>query len=111
MRTCLRDIQPTLDILSSATQAPDVGAKLLLIYCCLEHLFVPSRIAGDNKKYILVGINAVSSELIPWFDRLYKLRCSYAHKGYVVHDNQIWPFMRESMMNVLSLLVAKLRDV
>jgi hypothetical protein len=36
---CINDIAPTLDVLSSATQIPDLGAKILLIYCCLEHLF------------------------------------------------------------------------
>lgn len=35
------DVAPPLDILSSATQILDLGAKILLIYCCLEHLFVP----------------------------------------------------------------------
>jgi hypothetical protein len=76
----LNDIASTLDILSSATQIPDLGAKVLLIYCCLEHLFVPKNIRADNKKYIVGGINALRSDLLEWFDRLYKLRCDYAHK-------------------------------
>ncbi len=46
----LRDVIPTLDILSTATQTPDIGAKILLFYCCLEHLFVPVNVARDNKK-------------------------------------------------------------
>ena len=106
----LRDVIPTLDILSSATQIPDIGAKILLFYCSLEHLFVPADIARDNKKYIVGGINAIRSDLLPWFERLYDLRCEYAHKGFVVRDDISRGLIFESMKNTLSLLVAKLAN-
>ncbi len=61
----LNDIEPALGILSSTTQIPDLGAKILLIYCCLEHLFVPKNIVKDNKKYIIGGINALKSDFLP----------------------------------------------
>lgn len=103
----LRDVVPTLEILSSATQTPDVGAKILLIYCSLEHLFVPINVKRDNKKYIVGGIHAIRPDLLPWFERLYDLRCEYAHKGFVVRDDKIRGLIFESMRNALSLLVAK----
>jgi hypothetical protein len=104
----LNDIAPTLDILSSATQISDLGAKMLLIYCCLEHLFVPKNIRTDNKKYIVGGINALRSDLLDWFNRLYDLRCDYAHKGFIKRDEGILKLIRESMQNVMTLLMAKL---
>jgi len=75
------DVAPTLDILSSATQIPDLGAKILLIYCCLEHLFVPEQAGAENKKYIIGGLKALKPQLSSWFDKLYQQRCAYAHKG------------------------------
>ena len=104
----LNDIAPTLDILASATQISDLGAKLLLIYCCLEHLLVPKNINTDNKKYIVGGINALRSDLLEWFDRLYKLRCDYAHKGFIKRDDKVLKLIRESVRNVMTLLIAKL---
>jgi hypothetical protein len=77
--------------LSSATQIPEVGAKILPIYCCLEHLFVPANVRRDNKKYIVGGINALRSDLLPWFDRLYDLRNGYAHKGFVLKTQKPVP--------------------
>ena len=62
-----QDIAPILDILSSATQIPDVGAKILLIYCCLEHLFVPKNAKSDNRKYIMGGMNALAPQLLHKF--------------------------------------------
>lgn len=102
------DISPSLDILSSATQISDLGAKTLLIYCCLEHLFVPGVGKTDNKIYIVGGINALKPGLLPWFYDLYELRCSYAHKGFVLQDSDSLIFIFESIRNVLSLLNAKL---
>lgn len=104
----LYDISPTLDILSSVTQIFDLGAKVLLIYCCLEHLFVPKNIRADNKKYIVGGINALRSDLLEWFDDLYKLRCEYAHKGFVKKDNKVLGLIKRSIRNVIILLKAKL---
>ena len=104
----LNDIAPTLDILSSAIQFPDLGAQVLLIYCCLEHLFVPENITRDNKKYIVGGINALKSDLLEWFNRLYNLRCDYAHKGFIQKDEKILELVRESIRNVMRLLVAKI---
>jgi hypothetical protein len=104
----LTDIFPTLDILSSASQIPDMGAKILLIYCCLEHLFVPKQAYTENKKYIVGGMTALGPQLIPWFDRLYNLRCAYAHKGYVAHDEKTMELVAASMKNVVMLLAAKL---
>lgn len=104
----LNDVSPTLDILSSATQIPDLGAKVLLIYCCLEHLFVPKNIVTDNKKYIVGGINALKSDLLEWFNRLYKLRCDYAHKGFIQRDEEVLGLVMESVRNVMKLLIAKL---
>lgn len=103
-----RDIAPILDILSSATQIPDVGAKILLIYCCLEHLFVPKNAKSDNRKYIIGGMNALAPELLSWFDRLYYLRCDYAHKGSVLRDDTTMGLIMESMRNAMTLLIAKL---
>jgi len=106
----LRDVIPTFDILSSATQIPDIGAKILLFYCSLEHLFVPVDVTRDNKKYIVGGINATRSDLLPWFKRLYDLRCEYAHKGFVVRNDKNRGLIFESMENILLLLVAKLAN-
>jgi hypothetical protein len=103
-----RDIAPILDILSSATQIPDVGAKILLIYCCLEHLFVPKNAKSDNRKYIIGGMNALAPELLSWFDRLYYLRCDYAHKGFVLRDDTTMSLIMDSMRNAMTLLIAKL---
>lgn len=108
-RQSLYDIAPSLDILSTATQVQDLGAKILLIYCCLEHLFVPVDIRSDNKKYIVGGINALRPELLPWFNELYALRCSYAHKGYVLKSDKVRNLVFESMRNTVSLLGAKLK--
>lgn len=99
---------PSLNILSSATQIPDLGAKILLIYCCLEHMFVPNGKTSNNKTYIIGGINAIQPDLLPWFDRLYKARCDYAHKGFVLNDGKIIGLVVESIGNVLTLLNSKL---
>lgn len=106
----INDVAPTLDILSSATQVQDVGAKILLVYCSLEHMFVPKDISTDNKKYIVGAINALRPDLLPWFMSLYKLRCSYAHKGYVLKDKMTTSIIMESMRNAMSLLIAKLSN-
>jgi hypothetical protein len=103
-----QDIAPILDILSSATQIPDVGAKILLIYCCLEHLFVPKNAKSDNRKYIIGGMNALAPQLLSWFDRLYYLRCDYAHKGFVLRDDSTMSLIMDSMRNAMTLLIAKL---
>jgi hypothetical protein len=102
------DVAPALDILSSATQIPDLGAKILLIYCCLEHLFVPKKAYSENKKYIVGGMNALGPQLLSWFDGLYDLRCAYAHKGFVLRDDKTMGLVSDSMKNVMTLLLAKL---
>ena len=56
---CTKDITTSLDILSTATQTQDLGAKILQIYCCLEHLFVPKDVQTDNIKYIKGAINVL----------------------------------------------------
>lgn len=104
----ISDVAPALDILSSATQIPDLGAKILLIYCCLEHLFVPKNANTENKKYIVGGMNALGPNLLPWFYLLYNLRCAYAHKGFVLRNDETMGLVRDSMKNVMTLLVAKL---
>jgi hypothetical protein len=103
-----RDVAPVLDILSSATQIPDLGAKLLLIYCCLEHLFVPSQTGAENSKYIIGGLNALKPGLATWFRDLYSQRCEYAHKGFVLRTDKTLALIRDSMKNVMTLLAAKL---
>ena len=104
----LNDIAPALEILSSATQTPDLGAKILLIYCCLEHLFIPKD-RGSDINYIIGAINAMDSSLLPWFHRLYKVRCAYAHKGYVLKDEEVQSLVLfESMGNIMKLLVMKI---
>lgn len=105
----LNDLAPTIDILSSATQIPDFGAKILLLYCCLEHLFVPKEIKSDNKKYIVGGLHALSPKLKPWFDELYNLRNNYAHKGFVLSNEKTMGLVILSVQNIMSLLVAKLK--
>ncbi|HNY36223.1 MAG TPA: hypothetical protein PLD14_00995 [Candidatus Pacearchaeota archaeon] len=109
-KTSIYDIAPSLDILSSATQMPDLGAKILQIYCCLEHLFVPKTVRKDNVKYIIGGINALKPNLIPWFDNLYKLRCDYAHKGFVQRNDETLGLVFDSIKNTLILLTAKLKQ-
>lgn len=104
----IKDVEPVLDILSSVTQIPDLGAKILLIYCCLEHLFVPGTGKTDNKTYIVGGIHALKPELLPWFDELYKLRCDYAHKGFILHDKKLLMFIFSSIKNLFLLLTIKL---
>lgn len=104
----LQDVVPTLDLLNTVTQIPDDGAKLLLLYCCLEHLFVPQGYTRDNKKYIIGGLNALRPDLLKWFDELYKRRCAYAHKGFLVPGEKTRGLMMESIRNVLSLVLAKL---
>ncbi|MCX6734324.1 MAG: hypothetical protein NTZ25_00235 [Candidatus Peregrinibacteria bacterium] len=104
----LTQVAPTLDILSSSTQIPDLGAKVLLIYCCLEHLFMPENVRSDNKKYIVGGINALRSDLLEWFNRLYALRCDYAHKGFIKRDDRVLGLVMESIKNVMILLKIKL---
>jgi hypothetical protein len=103
-----KEVAPILDILSSATQIPDLGAKLLLIYCCLEHLFVPSQAGAENSKYIIGGLNALKPGLRPWFDDLYNQRNQYAHKGFVLRNEKTLALIRDSVKNVMTLLVAKL---
>ncbi len=107
---CTGDIATSLDILSTATQMPDLGAKILQIYCCLEHLFVPKKVQKDNIKYIVGAINVLKPDLLPWFDKLYKLRCDYAHKGYVQKDDQTLFLVFESVGNTMALLTAKLKQ-
>jgi hypothetical protein len=104
----LRDVVPTLDLLNTVTQLPDEGAKLLLMYCCLEHLFVPGDDKSGNKKYIVGGLHALKPELLPWFEKLYKQRNAYAHKGFLVPGEQARALMVESVKNVLTLIRAKL---
>ncbi len=104
----INDVAPALDILSSAAQIPDVGAKMLLVYCCLEHLFVPRNTISENKKSIIGGMNALAPVLLSWFNQLYDLRCAYAHKGFVLKDDRTMALIAESMKNVMTLLVAKL---
>ncbi len=108
--TSINDIAPTLDILSSATQIPDLGAKILQIYCCLEHLFVPKTVRRDNVKYIIGAVNALRPDLIPWFNKLYQLRCDYAHKGFVLRDEKTLSLVFESVANTTALLTAKLNQ-
>jgi hypothetical protein len=106
----LYDVMPTLDILSSATQIPDTGAKVLQVYCCLEHLFVPKNIVRDNKKYIVGGINALKPELLKWFNELYQLRCTYAHRGFVIRDEKTRILITQSIQNIMILLVSKIKN-
>jgi hypothetical protein len=106
----INDVIPSVDILSSVTQIPDLGAKILLIYCCLEHLFVPKNISKDNTKYIIGGINAIRPGLLPWFKRLYGMRCDYAHKGFIQKIDEARKLIFESIGNTMSLLAAKLKQ-
>lgn len=105
----IKDVAPILDILSSATQLPDLWAKILLIYCCLEHLFVPHGQKNYQKKYIVWGIKAIDSRLLEWFEKLYDLRCDYAHKWYVKNEKAL-PLIFDSIKNIMDLLNIKLRN-
>jgi hypothetical protein len=106
----LRDVVPTLDLLNTVTQLPDNGAKLLLLYCCLEHLFVPtgSGYPRNNEAYITGGLNALRPDLLKWFKELYKHRCNYAHKGFLAPREPTLRLIFDSVRNVLALVVAKL---
>ncbi len=103
----VNDTAPVLDLLSSAIQIPDVGTKVLLIYCCLEHMFVPVNASTENKKYIIGGLNALSPALIPWFENFHRLRCTYAHEGFLLGGVQTLTVITEAMRNVMQLLVAR----
>jgi hypothetical protein len=103
-----KDILPTLDIMSSTIYSIDIGAKILLTYCCLEHLFVPLNVKINNKSYIVENINSLDPSLNDWFEELYKYRCDYAHKGYIKGNNKILDFIKISMFNVLILLRKKI---
>ena len=107
----LDDVTPTLDILSSATQSTDIGAKILMIYCCLEHLFVPHSVRTGNKSYIVGGIYSLDTRLIEWFEELYIFRCNYAHKGYIKGDDKLLEFIKISISNTLRLLRLKLNNI
>lgn len=107
---CIDDVAPAIEILSAATQVMDLGAKILLLYCCLEHLFVPAKMTEHNTKYIVGGIHALSPDLLPWFDRMYKIRCMYAHRGYVLKTDEVRGLVFESVANVAKLLVMKLAN-
>lgn len=106
----ITDIATSLDILSTATQMPDLGAKILQTYCCLEHLFVPKNVKKDNIKYIIGAISVLNPSLLPWFNKLYRLRCDYAHKGYLQKDEQTLSLVFESIGNTMALLTAKLKQ-
>jgi hypothetical protein len=102
------DVVPALDILSSAVQIPDLGAKILLIYTCLEHLFVPSGTRTNQKHFIIGGLNALRPSFLPWFEKLYTLRCDYAHRGFVIRSDETIALTIQSAGNALNLLLAKL---
>jgi hypothetical protein len=104
----LLDVVPTLDLLNTVTQMPDEGAKLLLVYCCLEHLFVPPKTIHGNRKCIVDGIKASRPDLLKWFEQLYDQRCAYAHKGFIATGEQARHLMVESVRNVLALITARL---
>lgn len=108
--TSINDIAPTLDLLSSVTQAQDFGMKILLLYCSLEHLFVPKGKNTNNKEYIIGGIGALSPDLVTWFEDLYRLRNEYAHKWFISGKNSkiLW-FIFVSLGNIMKLLSSKLK--
>ncbi|TLX72838.1 hypothetical protein E9993_17000 [Labilibacter sediminis] len=103
-----KDVLPTLDILNSTVHSIDIGAKILLTYCCLEHLFVPMGGRVNNKEHIVNNINLLDSSLNDWFVELYDYRCDYAHKGYIRYNDDTLNFIRISIYNVLVLLRKKL---
>lgn len=107
-RYAQKDILPTLDILSSVVHSTEIGAKILLIYCCLEHIFVPPNIKINNRNYIIGGIYSLDLDLIKWFNELYEYRCDYSHKGYIRANNKILSFIGLSIANTLRLLRLKL---
>lgn len=109
-RNVQNDVIPILDILSSTIQSTDLGAKILLIYCCLEHLFVPQGITKNNRNYIVGGINSLNYHILDWFDELYSYRCNYAHKGYIKRDSKTIDFITLSINNVLLLLKLKVNN-
>lgn len=102
----LNFIIPIIDILNSVTQMSDNGAKILQIYCTLEHLFVPEGVSRNNSTYIKSGIYALDEGKKEWFQELYKIRNQYAHKAYVDLENPI-NFIRESLINVIHLVKLK----
>lgn len=105
-----KSITPTLDILNSAISSTDIGAKILLIYCCLEHLFVHKSIKINNKEIIVEGITSLDSQFLSWFDKLYDYRCDYAHKGYIKRDETTIEFIKKSIENIFMLLKLKTTD-
>lgn len=104
------EIATSLDILSSAVQMPDLGAKILQIYCCLEHLFVPQNVGKNNVAYITGAINALKPELLPWFNELYLLRCDYAHKGFIQRTENTLSLVFKSVENTVILITSKLSN-
>lgn len=109
-RANYNDVVPTLDILSSATQSTDLGAKILSIYCCLEHIFVPKGIKKNNKEIIVENIHNLDPNLKEWFTELYEYRCDYSHKGYIKMNDRVLELIRYSITNTLLLLKLKLSN-
>lgn len=109
-KQALFEIYPILDLLSNVTLAQDLGTKILLLYCCLEHLFVPKGETANNLSLIKGGIYALAPELLSWFtDELYKQRCEYAHKGYIVKKTDTLPLIQRSVGSVMHLLLNKIK--
>ena len=63
---------------------------------------------ANQKLYIIGGLKALKPSLVRWFDELYKLRCDYAHRGFVIRDERTVGLLRTSVKNAMVLLTAKL---
>lgn len=99
----VHELIPAIELLSTATQMLDLGAKFLLIYSALQHLFH----ANDNAANIAEGIRKLKPELLPWFENFNGARLLYMDKGYMVMDDEAMVLVYESMKNAFDLLAAK----
>lgn len=100
------EVLPVLHLLSTASQAQDWGTKILLIMCCLEHMYTIGRFEGIQN--IIDRMKPSTPKLTAWAEELYRLRCDYAHNGYLSGQTDLHAFVADSMKNCLELLRAKL---
>lgn len=105
----VKTLVPILHLLSEVTQAQSVGSKVLLLNCCLENMFVPAGTSRGQKRYIVGALKAIDEDLLEWFYELYQARCTFAHEGYLLVDDDSRNLVTTSIRNVLKCLSVKLR--
>ena len=102
------DVLPIIHLLSTASQVQDYGGKVLLLMCCLEHMYAKDGFRGI--KSITKQVELFRPDLVSWILELYRLRCEYAHNGYLSGISDLNSFAAESMKNCLELLQANIKN-